>query len=649
MSATINSIPASAIVSVTPSVISGGGTGLDLIELMLTTNTRVPIGTVMSFPSLASVNSFFGATTNEALQSGVYFGGFDGSTKKPGAVLMAQYPTANVGAYLRGGNISGLTLTQLQALTGVLTITIDGTPTTSSTINLSGATSFSNAAQSITTALALSGPTQATVTAAMGASFTGSGSSTNLTVTSVTGTIHFGSAAAGSISGTGVPANTYLVSQTSGTPNGAGVYVTNNATTSSTNAIVSTSTTVDVSAASGTIVIGQELVGTSVTTGTYIAALGTGTGGIGTYITTVKQNVASEAMTLVMPTCTYDSVSGAFVIVSSTTGAASTIGFGSGTIAASLLVTSATGAVLSQGAITAVPGTFMANIIGLTQDWASFQTLFDPDAGSGNAQKLLFAAWVNSQNNRYLYLAEDTDITPTESAAATSSLGYILTQANSSGTAPIYEIAGTPSYLGAFLGGSIASLDYDQTNGRATMDFRAQTGVTPSATNALVRTNLLANGYNMYAALATANQRFTFLTQGSLTGPFQWLDSYVNQIQLNNACQLALMTMLTTYRSIPYNPEGYGIIRSAIDDPVAQALNFGTIRQNVPLSAAQASEVNALAGLPVDRVLATRGWYLVIQPATSQVRQARGSPTIILLYMDGQSIQQISLSSVLVQ
>jgi hypothetical protein len=66
-----------------------------------------------------------------------------------------------------------------------------------------------------------------------GATFTGNGSGTNLTASAVTGLIGLGDV----VTGTGVPANTKIVSQTSGTTGGAGVYVTNNATTSSSAAL----------------------------------------------------------------------------------------------------------------------------------------------------------------------------------------------------------------------------------------------------------------------------------------------------------------------------------------------------------------------------------------------------------------------------
>ena len=658
MSYSASTIPASFYVGIIPGVISAGQPGITLSELALTTNIRVPIGQILSCSSAAAVSAYFGPLSNEAISSAVYFNGYNLATQQPAFRLFAQYPTAPVGAYLRGGNISSLTLTQLQAITGVLTITIDGTPHTSSTINLSSATSFNSAAELITEGLGLTGPTQATATGSFGASFTGTASGTALTVTAVTGYISAGD----TVTGTGIPGGTTIVSQTSGTTGGAGVYVTSVSTTASAASITSTSFVVDVSAvATGVLAVGQELTGAGVTAGTFITALGTGSGGIGTYVTTQQQSVASESLTAILPTVTYDTISGGFVVISATTGTSSTIGFGSGTIAAPLLLTQATGAITSQGAIAAVPGTFMSAVLLQTTNWASFQTLFDPDNGSGNAQKQLFAAWTNAQNDRYAYLAEDTDITPTESTTATTSLGYILKQINSSGTACIYQPVGGNNHLSSFVAGYIAAVDFNATNGRATADYKSQAGIVPSVTNQTVAANLIANGYNYYGSVATAGAAWQFYDNGSISGPYEWLDSYINQIWLNNQCQVTLMTLLTTLGRIPYNPVGYGQIRSALTagatapvvlppaSPVAAALNAGVITPNVPLSSTQVLEVNSLAGFPIDNVLSTQGWYLIIQPASPSVRAARNSPTIILLYMDGGSIQRITLTSLLVQ
>jgi hypothetical protein len=109
------------------------------------------------------------------------------------------------------------------------------------------------------------------------------------------------------------------------------------------------------------------------------------------------------------------------------------------------------------------------------------------------------------------------------------------------------------------------------------------------------------------------------------------------------------MELLNNVGSIPYNPQGYGLIRQALLDPIQAALNFGAIRVNVPLSNAQAAEVNNQAGTTISTILQTAGWYLQILAATAQVRAARTSPPITLWYMDGESVQQINMASVLIQ
>lgn len=72
MSGTTNSIPASYYVGSIPSVISAGGTGLAFVELFLSNNVRTPIGSILTFPTLASVQAYYGATSMEAIEAAVY-------------------------------------------------------------------------------------------------------------------------------------------------------------------------------------------------------------------------------------------------------------------------------------------------------------------------------------------------------------------------------------------------------------------------------------------------------------------------------------------------------------------------------------------------------------------------------------------------
>lgn len=648
-------ISANLFVDVNPSVLPAGGSALQMNGICVTQNARVPIGTVPSFPTPTSVGGFFGAVSAEKAEADVYFKGFDTATKTPAAMRFAQYPQTAVAAWLRGGSMAATTLAQLQALTGSLTAVVDGYSHVIASISLASYNSFSAAAAAIQAAF--TNPTTASFTATLGAAFTGSQTGTNLTTTAVTGIISVGDV----IAGTGVAVGTTIVSQTSGPIGGAGVYVTSVAGTAAAAACTANSTVLNVTAVSAAgIAAGQTLVGAGVTGTPLITAFISGTtGGVGLYrINGAAQRVASVAMTTIatMPLVTYDSVTSAFVVTSGVTGAPSTAAFATGTLAIPLKLTAATGATLSQGSDAQTPGQFMDGIVNLTKNWASFFLMFDPDNGSGNAQKLLFSQWTNATGDRYAYVAQDADVTPTQAVPATTSLGYLLQQANLSGTNLNYDPA--VGHYGAMISGWIASIDFGRTNGRIAFAFRKQSGIVASVTTDLAAINLggnpqaigdYGNGYNYYGAIATAADQFVDYQRGSVSGPWLWLDSYVNQIWMNNALQLAIMVFLEQINSFPYNPEGYALVDAVCQDPITAAINFGAIRKNVPLSSAQAAAVNNAAGVRISDILTAEGYFLQIKAASAPARQSRTSPPMTLWYMDGESIQAINLASIAVQ
>lgn len=355
------------------------------------------------------------------------------------------------------------------------------------------------------------------------------------------------------------------------------------------------------------------------------------------------------------PLVGYDAQRAAFVAASTTTGAASTIGFGSGTISAALKFTSAEGAVTSQGSAAYTPAAAMTAITNATLSWASFMTTFEPIL----ADKVAFGTWTSQQNNRFVYAAWDTD----PNAIVSGNTSCYGAQVNSLGLSGSVPLAGDPARaaalgvtlasilqpLAAFVIGAIASVDFGRTNGRVTFAYRSQGGQVAGVTDATVADILDANGYNFYGDYATSSQQFQFLQPGSVGGPFVWLDSYINQIWLNSALQSSLMALLANSGSVPYNSDGYSLIDAACNEPIANAVNFGAIRTNVPLSASQIAAVNASAGVKIDTVLSSRGWYLQITDPGATVRANRGTPIITLYYMDGGSIQTITMASILVQ
>ena len=157
------SIPASQIVAVTPSVLSAGGNPLAFNGLILSTAAALPTGAPISFPTSAAVATYFGATSTEAYMASVYFDGFDNSNTKPNALLFSRYASAAIAAFNRAGAL-GLTLAALKDTSSVtgMTIVTDGSSAEITGVDLSGATSFSDAAALLTSAL--TGSTKPTIT-----------------------------------------------------------------------------------------------------------------------------------------------------------------------------------------------------------------------------------------------------------------------------------------------------------------------------------------------------------------------------------------------------------------------------------------------------------------------------------------------------
>ena len=152
------SIPASQIVKINPRVLQAGGRDLVMNGLFLTKNNLIPTSSIaMSFATADDVGAFFGTASDEYKVANVYFAGYNNSFKKPRNVIFGRRVDEAASAFIRGGALSGSTATLLdtfKAITaGTLTLLI-GTDTIAATgIDFSAATSLSDVASILTTAL----------------------------------------------------------------------------------------------------------------------------------------------------------------------------------------------------------------------------------------------------------------------------------------------------------------------------------------------------------------------------------------------------------------------------------------------------------------------------------------------------------------
>ena len=493
---TVRSIPASKIVSIIPSILSAGGSPLSFNGVFLTKHPDVPASEILPFSSAMSVAEFFGETSKEYEAARIYFAGFAGSHIKPGEIFFYKYNATNAAAFLRGASVKDMKLTQLQSISGDLSVEIDGAVVSTTTIDLSSVTSFSEAATKLSTALSAD-----------------------------------------------VQFNTQLQS---------------------------------------------------------------------------------------------------FVITSPTKGDSSRIDYATGSASEALKLTQAKGAVLSQGEDAVTGAQMMNKVTRSTQNWVAFTYIEEPSL----TVKMELADWVTTTVDRYAFIAWDTDEGATISGNSVC-FGAVVRDRKHNGVIPLYSKLDKA----AFLAGIIASIDWEQENGRITFKFRRQAGLEADIVDETVADNLVKNGYNFYGAWATANDRFLFLADGSMVGEWTWIDTYINQIRINSQLQLALMTLLTQAKSIPYNNDGIALQRAACEDVIDEALNFGSIQAGVELSEQQKALINRDAGKGIDAAsqIEQMGYYLLIKQASAQTRGQRKSMPMTFWYADGGSVHQINLGSVAVQ
>lgn len=261
-------------------------------------------------------------------------------------------------------------------------------------------------------------------------------------------------------------------------------------------------------------------------------------------------------------------------------------------------------------------------------------------------QLLEASIWSNNQNNKYLFVASDNDPKAIVSGDE-SNFGFIAGLRDYNGVVALYDNNDTP-LLKAFVMGYAASIDWKRYNGRTAAAFRTQSGLLPTCDNLQTAEVLLANGYNYFGQYAGRGEdnNYSIFYNGQMPGIFKWLDTYLDQVYLNSQLQLAMIDLLMAVNSIPYNSEGYALVRNAALDPINEAINNGSIRAGVTLSSSQKAQIISKVGFDITRELYTDGYYFQVEDADAQTRGNRQSPPINFFYTDGGSIQQITIPSI---
>lgn len=349
-------------------------------------------------------------------------------------------------------------------------------------------------------------------------------------------------------------------------------------------------------------------------------------------------NAAELIATALTVAVTFDTQLQSFVIASATTGESSSISYAEGDSAYALGLSEDGGATVNNNTEVDSPDTVMDRITDYTLNFAPISYLedgvFDIDWCKSIAQ------WVSGQNHRYWFIQYGKE--PTATIANNDvCFGAWLKENDIADVTPVY---GEMKHA-AFACGAIASINFQEANGRVTLDFRSQQGVKASVTSKQDAKALESNGYAFYGAWATANDRFQFMRNSIVSGEFEWADTYAFQLWLNAGLQVDGIVGLQQYGSIPPNDVGKDIYRNMFQDRIDQGLSFGGIVAGMILTEQQKSVINRAFGYDAAMQIQLTGWAMYVGNAVNVQGASRKRFPAKLYYSDGGSIQGIDMTS----
>lgn len=574
----------------------------DLIARFFTENPLVPTDSFVEFTSAAEVGDYFGTTSDEYKRALFYFSWISKNITRDQKISFARWANVDVAPRIYGAKGPQAISTWNAITSGSFNLTLAGFTHAITGLNFGASANLAAVAAIIQAAIrAENSPVNFTGSIAISypASFTGVIAGTTLTASSVTGTIAIGQ----TLHGAGITGGTTITAFGTGT-GGAGTYTVSASQTVSSEAMTSGDAfnTLTASAVDGILAVGQVVAGAGIPGGTTITALGTGTGGSGTYIlSTNSLTVSSEAMTAGTGSAfwssalvTFDAVRSSFNFVGGDVGdseIAVTAGTG-GTDIASQLGWLAASAIFSDGKDAQSVTDLLTDSASASNNFGSFgfvPTLTEDDIVEA-------AEWNNAQNIMFLYSVPCTADNAASLAAALEDIGGV-----SLTLSPL--AAEYPEQVPMMI---LAATDYASIN--STQNYMYQIfDLTSSVTSDADADIYDALNVNYYGQTQTAGQIIEFYQRGVMQGlPVDPADqnTYANEIWLKDAAGAAIMTLLLALPKIPANNKGRGQILSILQGIINQALFNGSISVGKALTATQKLYITEQTG-------DAKAWYQV--------------------------------------
>lgn len=332
---------------------------------------------------------------------------------------------------------------------------------------------------------------------------------------------------------------------------------------------------------------------------------------------------------------TYNADLGRFVMSTTETGAAQSLGFATGTVATALGWTAGL-AVLSDGFDGTDPVGAISESSALTNNFFSFTFL---NITLTDEQLSALAQWVNGQNVRYMF---SHAVTPTNASAVQQAV---------QGQDGVALTLDKFSEMAAFMPMSrIAAIDYNQANTALSMNFQQFTGVTAS-----VRTDTEASLYdglkiNYYGSTQQAGQQVAWYQPGVLQGSISDMGVFANEAWLKDSFVADLLNLRLGLNSLPANTLGISLVLSTLMQTINQALFNGVILPGKKLDATQQAYITQITGnADAWLTVQSNGYYVdcdLEKYTENGVEKYKAS--FLLVYSKGDSINYIDGRDILI-
>lgn len=571
------------------SIVSGVGGGAavaqrQLIMRAVTQNSVLPPGLVAQFANSNSVGAYFGTSSEEYKRAQAYFAFVSKNVNSPKLISFARWVSTAIAPMIVGDTITKILSTFTAFTNGTLTINNGGVSSQISGINLSSATTLTQVASLLQTALQAAG----VIIPAPGNPVTGTtagGTLAGATYYVKTTYVNALGETIGSAEVTQVVALNNLLTVTSpGAQAGATGY----------NVYVSTATGTETKQNASPINIGTGW--TLPTTGLIAGAA------LPTSNTTGNAQLTNASVS-------FNTNTNQYVLTGSTPGSgtlsASPTGLSTDLSAALGWTTGGTVLVAGQAAQTAAAA--IAASAAISNNFGSF-VFCTPATAMSNSDITAVAQWVDAQNNMYMYsLATSLANLQTLFALISGYSGVALNVLSTTQTNDFVEQS--PCEI-------LAATDYSRAGASQNYMYyqfpTRNTTVTDDNTANIVDA---ARG-NYIGATQSAGQTLAFYQRGVLCGGSQAavdMNTFANEMWLKAAFTAQFMSLFLNVPEVPADDSGAAMLLGVMTPTIATAKTNGVISVGKPLSAVQQQYITSITGDSTAwRQVQTLGYWLSI-------------------------------------